>query len=283
MNLIKIDDITCEELELFTKYNETQLLHYYEPEPGIFIAETAIVIQRALNMGCRPIAWLVEDKSLDSVTELIEEAEEKYYSCESADRNEPEETPVYTAPLEVLKQLIGFNLTRGVLCALRRPKQMDLGQLLAGKRRVAVLENVMNPTNLGAIFRSAAALGIEAVLVTKGSTDPFYRRAARVSMGTVFQVPWMIVDENWVQQVKQHGFQLVSMALSNQAVSLADPILKGREKLAIILGTESTGITEQVLDASDFIVKIPMSNGVDSLNVAAAGAVVFWELCKQEG
>lgn len=264
MKIIRIDDIDCEELALFTKYNEAQLLHFYEPEAGIFIAETAMVIQRALNMGCKPIAWLVEDKTFESVKELIDEA------------------PVYVAGLEVLKQLTGYNLTRGVLCAMRRPVKPELASLLKGKRRIAVLEDVMNPTNLGAIFRSAAALGVEAVLITRGSTDPFYRRAARVSMGTVFQVPWAIVEDDWVEQLKHYGFQIISMALCEESISLADPILKDREKLAIVLGTESTGISEQVLEKSDFVVKIPMSNGVDSLNVAAAGAVVFWELCKQE-
>ena len=264
--IIYCENINIPELTIYSECNEAQLLHFFEPYGGIFIAETSVIIERAFNRGCEAISWLVQDKNLDTVNPLIERGPE---------------VPVYVGKEEVLDQIVGYRLTRGVLCAMRRPANPSLGDLLKGAKKVAVLEHVMNPTNVGAIFRSAAALGVDAVLVTEDSADPFYRRAIRVSMGTVFQVPWTIVGKGWVKQLKEKNFRLISMALCENSRYLADPEIKQCEKMAIVLGSESTGISEEVLKESDYIVKIPMSNGVDSLNVAAASAVVFWELCKE--
>ena len=254
---------------MYTELNEVQLKRYYEPAGGVFVAETELVISRALAAGCVPISFLVEEKCFEdgSVNELLEKAA----AC-----------PVYVAPLDVINNLTGYNLTRGVLCAMRRPELPPTEALLRNAHRVCVLEDVMNPTNVGAIFRSAAALGVDAVLLTEGCSDPLYRRAARVSMGTVFSLPFAFFDKrsDYMGIIKSEGYTTVSMALKDNAVPLSSPLLKNHDRLAVIFGTESTGIKDETIAASDFTAIIPMQNGVDSLNVAAASAVTFWELCK---
>jgi tRNA G18 (ribose-2'-O)-methylase SpoU len=230
----------------------------------MFIAESPKVIMRALDAGCVPVSLLVERNHINA------EAEEAITRCG--------DVPVFTAPLDVLTKLTGFQLTRGMLCAMRRPPLRTPEDILKNARRVAVLEDVMNPTNLGAIYRSAAALGVDAVLLTPGSTDPLYRRCARVSMGTVFKVPWAYVPD--MALLKSLGFKTAAMAMSTDSVPVNDPRLAAEEKLAIILGTEGEGLKQSTIDGADYTVLIPMSHGVDSLNVAAASAVAFWELCK---
>lgn len=280
--IITITDFQAPELDIYARCSETQLLHYYEPKGGIFIAESPKVIERALNMGCEPISILTETKHID--TQL------------SGILSRFPELPVYTAPYEVLTQLTGFALTRGALCAMHRPALKSVGELCRNARRIAVLENVVNPTNVGAIIRSAAALHMDAVLLTPACSDPFYRRAARVSMGTVFQIPWTYLSSgpsadvppgkdasyhgSYVEQLKNLGFLTVAMALRDQSLSITDPALANAKKLAIILGTEGEGLAQETIDACDHTVMIPMSHGVDSLNVAAASAVAFFEITK---
>ncbi len=271
-DMIKIESIDDSRVDIFTKYNEAQLYHYYEPNGGVFIAETPEVIKRALARGAEPIAFLVEEKAYESqvVQELLSDISD--------------DVEVFVAELNVINKITGFNLTRGVLAACKRPSLPSVSEILQASKRVAILEDVMNPTNVGAIFRSAAALGVDGIILTHDSADPFYRRAARVAMGTVFQVPWTYFDKgsDYVAALKGDGFAVVSMALKDNAISLAEPVLKEQEKLAIVFGTESTGIKQETIDASDFVTIIPMYHGVDSLNVAAASAVTFWELCKRE-
>ena len=266
--LITINDINDERVSVYTKYNEVQLLHYYEPDGGIFIAETPMVIKRALDMGAEPVSFFVESGSINksAVRDIIE--------------NVTSDVDIYEAELSVIQNITGYNLTRGMLAAFKRPAAKKPEELLGMSRCVAVLEDVVNPTNLGAIFRSAAALGIDSVLITSASTDPFYRRAARVSVGTVFQIPWTYISKetDYVQLLHEHGFSVISMALVDNAVSLNDPVLKENSKRAIVFGNEGTGICKETLDRSDHVVIIPMYNGVDSLNVAASSAVAFWEL-----
>ncbi|MCR5429566.1 MAG: RNA methyltransferase [Lachnospiraceae bacterium] len=275
MEIIRITDLHDCRLEMYTKLNEVQLKRYYEPDGGVFVAETELVISRALAAGCRPVSFLVEEKSFDGGIpgSLIQEAS----GCSDAF-----DIPVYVAPLDVINGLTGYNLTRGVLCAMLRPGLPSPRELLRSARRVCVLEDVMNPTNVGAIFRSAAALGIDAVLLTPACADPLYRRAARVSMGTVFSVPFTFFDrhDDYMALLEEAAFTTVSMALKEGAVPLSSPELKGHERLAVIFGTESTGIKDGTIAASDYTAVIPMQNGVDSLNVAAASAVTFWELCR---
>ncbi|CBK74935.1 rRNA methylases [Butyrivibrio fibrisolvens 16/4] len=272
MEVIRIEDINDDRVELFTKYNEAQLYHYFEPNGGVFIAETPEVIKRALNRGAKALAFLVEAKAYDTdvVRELLVDLDD--------------DTTVFVAALNVINNITGFNLTRGVLAACRRPALPDPKELLANTKRIAILEDVMNPTNVGAIFRSAAALGVEAVFLTHPSADPFYRRAARVSMGTVFQVPWTYFykDSDYIGALHQAGFKVVSMALKENAIPLSAPELKNQDKLAIVFGTESTGIKDDTISKSDYVTIIPMYNEVDSLNVAAASAVTFWELCSKK-
>ena len=266
--MIKIDSIDDSRVDIFTKYNEAQLYHYFEPKPGVFIAETPEVIKRALDRGAEPIAFLVEEKAYESevVTELLSHVDD--------------DVDVFVAELNVINKITGFNLTRGVLAACHRPSLPDVESLLQSSKRIAILEDVMNPTNVGAIFRSAAALGVDGIILTHDSADPFYRRAARVAMGTVFQVPWTYFDKgsDYVNVLQKNGFAVVSMALKDNAIPLSDPVLKKQEKLAVIFGTESTGIKQETIDASDFVTIIPMHHGVDSLNVAAASAVAFWHI-----
>ena len=272
MNIIEIADFDAPELDVYARLTEAQLLNKDHPEDGIFIAESPKVVERALDAGCVPISILVEDKQIEG------EAKGVLKRCENI--------PVYTASFEVLANLTGFKLTRGMLCAMYRPELPKMREVCEGKRRIAVLENVMNPTNVGAIFRSAAALHMDAVLLTPGCSNPLYRRAIRVSMGTVFQIPWTFVDksltgpEDGMDVLQELGFKTAAMALSDDSVSIDDEQLMKEEKLAIVLGTEGDGLAKQTISDCDYTVKIPMSHGVDSLNVAAASAVAFWQLGK---
>ena len=264
--IIEITDFESPELDVYARLTEAQLLNREHPELGLFIAESPKVIQRALDAGCVPVSFLAEKEHRDS------HLEELIARCG--------EIPVYTADFEVLKQLTGFPLTRGALCAMRRPPLPTAETVCANARRVAVLENVMNPTNIGAIFRSAAALGMDAVLLTSACSNPLYRRAIRVSMGTVFQIPWAYLPENVpITETLSHlGFPTAAMALREDSLSIDDPRLVAEEKLAIILGTEGVGLTASTISDCDYTVRIPMAHGVDSLNVAAASAVAFWQL-----
>lgn len=282
LNIIEISDFHCPELDIYARYTEAQLLNKDHPEDGMFIAESPKVIGRALDAGYEPVSVLVEKKQIKD-NEETKELLQKY---------ENTEVPVFTAEFDVLSKLTGFKLTRGMLCAMRRKKLSRFQDMCEGKQRIAILENVMNPTNVGAIFRSAAALNMEAVLLTPGCSDPLYRRASRVSMGTVFQVPWTFIqDDNemrcerenlWPEQaifeLRKSGYKTVALALTDDSVSIDDPALMQEEKLAVILGTEGEGLMDQTIDLCDYTVKIPMSHGVDSLNVAAASAVAFWQL-----
>lgn len=267
-NIIEITDFSNPELDIYARLNENQLRTYYEPKPGIFIAESPNVIERALNGGYEPISLLIEKNQLDgSAKKIIDRIGQ---------------VPVFTAETEVISKLTGFAMTRGLLCSMRRKPLPSVSDICANSRRIAVMENVMNPTNVGAIFRSAAALGMDAVLLTPGCSDPLYRRASRVSMGTVFQIPWTGIEEtNTVQTLKNLGFQTAAMALSDIAVDIDDPQLMSAEKLAVFLGTEGDGLSRQTITECDYTVCIPMAHGVDSLNVAAASAVAFWQLCRK--
>ena len=270
-NIIEITDFSAPELDVYARLTEAQLLNRFEPAKGMFIAESPKVIHRALDAGCQPVSLLMERKDIDG------SAEDVIARCGNI--------PVFTADRDVLCKLTGYHLTRGVLCAMLRPKLPEPEEILKNARRVAILENVMNPTNVGAIFRSAAALGMDAVLLTPGCSDPLYRRSARVSMGTVFQIPWTFLGSeisHWphpgMERLNTLGFKTAAMALSDNSVSIDDPRLAAEEKLAIILGSEGDGLTDSTIAQCDYTVKIPMYHGVDSLNVAAASAVAFWEL-----
>lgn len=269
-NIIEITDFAAPELDIYARLREVQLLNRQDPEQGIFIAESPRVIERALDAGCVPLSFLVEKKHLEQEARTLMER------CP--------ESPFYTAEFDVLTQITGYKLTRGMLCAMRRPKPLSVEEVCAGTHRIAILENVVNPTNVGAIFRSAAALNMDAVLLTPDCSDPLYRRSIRVSMGTVFQIPWTYFpeDASWSEDgmklLKESGFKTVSMALRNDSVEIDDPVLHAEERLAVILGTEGEGLASTTIADSDYTVKIPMSHGVDSLNVAAASAVAFWEL-----
>lgn len=266
-NLISIKELSLPELGVYTQRSETQLFHCYEPENGLFIAESPRVIERALDQGYIPVSMLVEEK------EASGPAREIISRCG--------DIPVYTADVSILTKLTGFHLTRGVLCAMRRRRLPEISVVCAGARRIAVLERVMNPTNVGAVFRSAAALGMDAVLLTPSCSDPLYRRAIRVSMGTVFQIPWTFLEQEApVPILRRLGFSTAAMALSDQSVSIDDPRLTAQEKLAVILGSEGDGLSSDTILGSDYTVRIPMACGVDSLNVAAASAVAFWQLSR---
>ena len=273
-NVIEITNFQTPELDIFARLTEAQLRNRLEPEKGLFIAESPKVIRRALDAGCEPVALLMERKHIEG------QAKELLERCG--------DVPVYTADRDVLAGLTGYELTRGILCAMRRPKLPTVEELCANARRVAVLEGIVDPTNVGAAFRSAAALNMDAVLVTPTCCDPLYRRAARVSMGTVFQVPWTRIGDDHTQwphpgleRLGAMGFKTAAMALRDDSVSIDDPSLLAEEKLAIVLGTEGDGLTDETIGSCDYTVKIPMSHGVDSLNVAAASAVAFWQLGKR--
>lgn len=268
---IEITDFSDERLDIYVRLTGGQLRRGLECERGIFIAESPTVIGVALDAGCVPLSLLTDKRLLGgAVDEIISRM--------------PEDLPVFFAERELLTEMTGFELTRGALSAMYRPEEKTVEELLSGKSRVAVLEAVADATNIGAIFRSAAALGIDAVLVTPTCCDPLCRRAVRVSMGTVFLVPWCHIGktkEDWpasISVLEKMGFTTVAMALSDDSVSISDPRLKDAKKLAIILGTEGDGLSKSTIAACDYTAKIPMSHGVDSLNVAAAGAVAFWEL-----
>ena len=265
-NVIEIKDFSAPELDVYARLTENQLVNRADPQNAMFIAESPVVIERALDAGCVPVSFLMETKHVEG------KGRELISRCGGV--------PVYAAPIEVLTELTGFHLTRGMLCAMRRPKLRTAEEICRNASRVAVLENVMNPTNIGAIFRSAAALGMDAVLLTSAGSDPLYRRAVRVSMGTVFQVPWTYLpeDEPWTGLLRWFGFKTAAMALSGDSISIADPRLEGIEKLAVVLGTEGDGLADSTIADCDYTVRIPMWHGVDSLNVAAASAVAFYQL-----
>lgn len=274
-NIIEITDLSASELNIYARLSEVQLLHYCEPETGIFIAESPKVIGRALDAGYTPVSLLLERKHIRG------EARDLVARCR--------DIPVYTADFDVLTKLTGYQLTRGALCAMKRKELPSVEDVCIGARRIAILENVVNPTNIGAIFRSAAALNIDAVLLTPACSNPLYRRAVRVSMGTVFQIPWTIFNANteaWPQPgmklLQDMGFRTAAMALTDQSVPIDDPALMAEDKLAIVLGTEGDGLSSCTIAECDYTVRIPMSHGVDSLNVAAASAVAFWQLTRHD-
>ena len=309
-DIIHINDLSAPELDIYARLSETDLLSRHDPEKGMFIAESPNVIERALNAGCAPVSVLIDvcqlkkqlpvDSSFDNSNVMSFEN----ITASIFARPELKNIPIFTAPYEILSQLTGFHLTRGMLCAMKRPTLPSVSEICENARRIVVLENVMNPTNVGAIFRSAAALNMDAVLLTSGCSNPLYRRASRVSMGTVFQIPWTYIcpdipkksPENlkyklsnttppvWkkdgIPLLHSLGFKTVAMALTDNSVSIDHPDLLKEEKLAIILGTEGDGLANTTIADCDYTVKIPMSHGVDSLNVAAASAVAFWELGK---
>ena len=266
MEIHPITEFSAPELDIYARLTENQLVNRADPENALFVAESPLVIGRALDAGCEPVSFLMEQKHIEG------KGAELLARCP--------DVPVYAAELEVLTQLTGFHLTRGMLCAMKRPKLRDPAALLQDASRVAVLENVMNPTNLGAIFRSAAALGMDAVLLTSAGSDPLYRRAVRVSMGTVFQVPWAYLPEDWPELLHALGFRTAAMALRDDSVRLDDPRLASERKLAVVMGTEGDGLADETIAACDYTVRIPMHHGVDSLNVAAASAVAFYALGK---
>lgn len=273
-NIIEVTDFEAPELDIYARLNENQLLNRHEPEKGIFIAESPKVIERALDAGCQPISLLLERKHIEG------QARDVIARCG--------DIPIFTSEFEILTRLTGFKLTRGVLCAMRRPALPSVENICSRARRIAILENIMNPTNVGAIFRSAAALNIDAVLLTPGCSNPLYRRAIRVSMGTVFQIPWTFLgseDSEWpdtgMKLLQKLGFKTAAMALRDDSVPIDDARLRTEDKLAILLGTEGDGLAPSTIADCDYTVRIPMSHGVDSLNVAAASAVAFWELGKK--
>ena len=274
-NIIKISNLNEKEIWPYVSRSEVGLLRCNEPQPGIFVAESPNVIERAINAGYEPVSFLIEEKYLDG---SISDGMVRFELIERFSN-----VPVYTACGEVLKDLIGYNLTRGMLAAFKRKRLMPLSEIIKGKRRIAVLEDIVNPTNIGAIFRSAAALKMDAVILSYGCSDPLYKRASRVAMGNVFLVPWTIMDKDmWPDEgmkiLRSEGFKTAAMALCNDSVSIADKNLHQEEKLALILGTEGSGLLDETIKQCDYTVKIPMADGVDSLNVAAAAAVAFWEL-----
>ncbi len=275
MNIIKIEDINAPQLDVFARLTGAQLRNKLEPEKGIFIAESPTVIEVALKSGLVPVSMLTDEKLLGGDVERI--------------INMCGDIPVYTARTDMLRTIVGFELTRGALCAMLRPTMPSVEEICSSARRVAVLEAVTDSTNIGALFRSAAALGIDAVLITPTCCDPLCRRAVRVSMGTIFQVPWTKIGEkpeDWpgagIKRLKALGFKTCAMALADKSVSIDDEELMREERLAIILGTEGDGLSKSTIADCDYTVKIPMSHGVDSLNVAAAGAVAFWQLTRKK-
>ena len=269
--LIEITDYEDSRLDVYARLNETQLRHYYEPDGGLFITESPKVTVRALRAGCQPVSALVErNQAAGEAADVLESMPD---------------IPVFTGSSDTIRRLTNIPMTRGLLCCMKRPELKSVEQLTAGMHRIAVLENVTNPTNVGAIIRSAAALGMEAVLLNHACSDPFYRRAARVSMGTVFQVPWTYLENtetgkglHYVKMLQALGFKTAALALRKDTISISDPCLRKEEKLAVILGAEGDGLTDETIDLSDYTIKIPMAHGVDSLNVAACSAVAFWEL-----
>ena len=267
--IVEIHDLTLPELIPYACTSEVQLLRYFEPKPGIFIAESSKVVCRALDAGYHPLSMLIDRKKIAGLKDIIDR-------CGYI--------PIYSADEGLLTQITGFHLTQGVLCAMRRRELPDANTICSGAARIAVLEEIMNQTNVGAIFRSAAALNMDAVLLTSGCCDPLYRRSIRVSMGNVFQVPWTFLDSkdtDYVDKLKSMGFSTAAMALRDDSVGIDNPRLMAEEKIALIFGTEGEGLKDTTIDACDYVIKIPMAHGVDSLNVAAASAVAFWQLGKR--
>ena len=272
-DIIEITDFEDPKLDVYARIKEIQLLNRANPEDGIFIAESPKVVERALDAGYEPISILVEKKHVEG------EAKQIIKRCG--------QIPVYTAEFDVLTKITGFKLTRGMLCAMHRRKLPSMREICENAKRIAVLEEVVNPTNIGAIFRSAAAMHMDAVLLTPACSNPLYRRAIRVSMGTVFQIPWTYLNadektpaKSYVQELHNLGFQTAAMALCDDSISIDDPVLETVEKLAIVLGSEGDGLTASTISDCDYTIRIPMSHDVDSLNVAAASAVAFWQLTK---
>lgn len=264
VKIIPITDFDAPELDVYARLTENQLLCREHPEQGLFIAESPVVIERALDAGFMPVSFLLETRHVEG------QAKPLLARCGNI--------PAYTAELDVLTRLTGFPLTRGLLCAMRRPALPEPEAICRSARRVAVLEDVMNPTNVGAIFRSAAALGVDTVLLTRACSDPLYRRAIRVSMGTVFQVPWTFVGSDWQSRLRALGFKTAAMALREDSLRIGEPRLRALPRLAIVLGTEGDGLAPETISRCDYTVRIPMAHGVDSLNVAAASAVAFYQL-----
>ena len=271
--IIRGGKLQSEALSLYTAYNENQLQHIYEPAPGVFIAESPNVIGRALQAGYMPLSFLAEESELPKAEALLEKAGD---------------VPAFVLSAAEFRQLTGFPMTRGLLCALRRRPLPEVEAVLKDARRIVVLENVVNPTNVGAIFRSAAALGMDAVILSSGCSDPLYRRAARVSMGTVFQIPWTCFPKKKgtqngadLKMLHQLGFQAAALALRDDSIGIEDRRLREAERLALILGTEGEGLLPETIEACDYTVKIPMAHGVDSLNVAAASAVACFAIGKR--
>ncbi len=297
--IIHLQTFDAPELDVYARLGEAQLRHYYEPHGGLFVAESTKVITRALDAGCKPQSILVEEKELvkvygadgagdaGSTNGTVEISEKNLQSRDELVQivERCGDIPIYTASREVLGQITGINLTKGIFCAMHRPVQPTMEEICSREdvRRIAILEEVVNPTNVGAIFRSAAALGVDAIFLTKACSDPYYRRAARVSMGSVFQIPWTYIDRKWPEEgmevLKKFGFKTASMALEERSVPIDDEQVMSEEKLAILLGSESYGLSTETIKASDYTVLIPMAHGVDSLNVATAAAVAFWQLC----
>ena len=267
--IIEITDFLAPELDVYARLTEAQLYNKEFPEKGMFIAESPKVIERALDAGYEPVSCLIEKRHIEGEGKHILER--------------MEDIPVFCAEFDVLTQLTGCKLTRGMLCAMKRKPLPDVREICENKRRIVILDKVMNPTNVGAIIRSAAALGMDAVILTPGCSDPLYRRAARVSMGTVFQIEWTFLTEDSLDEIKSLGFKTVAMALKDDTLSINDPRLADEEKLAVIMGTEGDGLSDETIADCDYTVKIPMYHGVDSLNVAAASAVAFYQLGKKHG
>lgn len=272
MKRITVTDLSIPELDIFARLREPQLHHYYEPAPGLFLAEGDRVAERALDAGYEPLAVLAEDRLIDTrFQELI---------------NRCGDIPVYAAPFDVIRELTGYSLTGGFLCAMHRKELPPVEQICAGADRIAILERVTNPTNIGAIVRSAAALRVGAVLFTGDSCDPLCRRAIRVSMGTIFQIPWTVIPDDWpsegLRRIRDLGFQTVAMALTEDTKDLGDPSLHFGKRAALLFGAEGDGLSPETIAACDLAVKIPMREGIDSLNVAAASAVAFWEFLRDE-
>ncbi len=263
-SITEIKNFSAPELDVYARLSEVQLLNRDCPANGMFIAESPKVIERALNAGYEPVSCLIEKRHIDGEGKYILERLKN--------------VPVFCAEFDVLTQLTGFKLTRGMLCAMKRKVLPSVRELCKNKSRIVILDKVMNPTNVGAIIRSAAALGMDAVILLPGCSDPLYRRAARVSMGTVFQIDWTFAENNSLAEINKLGFKTVAMALKDDSISINDPLLSDEKKLAIVMGTEGDGLSDDTIDECDFTVKIPMYHGVDSLNVAAASAVAFYQL-----
>ncbi len=273
MNVITLTELDSPQLDVFSRLTEAQLRNRLEPEKGIFIAESLKVVRVALENGLQPLSFLAEHKYVEQQIAPLFNSGNPKIKIENPD------IPVYTGSREMLSSLTGYEVTRGVLCAMQRPHLPSVGEICTGKKRIAVMDSVVNSTNTGAIFRAATALGIEAILLTPTCCDPLNRRSIRVSMGTVFQLPWCFLDtQSYPESLRRMGFKTVALALNNKAISIDDHALQRIERMAILMGTEGDGLSPSIIDSCDYVVKIPMQHGVDSLNVAAAASIAFWQL-----